>query len=83
MRVYGLMTKLLRLAREHIWGLLLLAIVIVGSMIAVRVWKKGHPGAMTVPESQAMDMNAMRPPVGAVPVLTETVHPRPFMSAVT
>jgi len=81
--VHGFMTKLLRLARVHIWGLLLLAVAIAGSTIAVRAWTKNHPGAMTVLESQAMDMNAMKPPVGAVPVVTETVQPGPFMSAVT
>ena len=38
---------------------------------------------MTVLESQAMDMTVMKPPVGAVPVATETVHLGPFTAKVT
>jgi len=77
------MGNLLRLAKEHFGGLLLLAIVLIGSNMAVRIWKSRHPGAMSVLESQAMDMTTMKPPVGAVPVATEIVHLGRFEAKVT
>jgi multidrug efflux pump subunit AcrA (membrane-fusion protein) len=72
-----------RLAREHFWGLLLLVVLLAVSSITVRAWKAKHPGAMTVLESQAMDMTVMKPPVGAVPVATEVVHTGSFQATVT
>ena len=75
--------SLTRLFREHLWGVVLLVVLLIGSTIAVRAWKASHPGAMSVLESQAMDMTVMKPPVGAVPVATETVHPGSFQAKVT
>jgi multidrug efflux pump subunit AcrA (membrane-fusion protein) len=73
----------LRLVREHFWGILLLVGLLIASSIAVKAWKAKHPGAMTVIESQAMDMTVMKPPVGAVPVATEVVHLGAFGAKVT
>lgn len=74
---------LTRLVREHFWGLLLLVVLLIGSGLTVRAWKARHPGAMTVIESQAMDMTAMKPPVGAAPVATEVVHLGEFTAKVS
>lgn len=51
---------------KNFWGLVTLAVVTVICVIVVQVFKK--PGQMSVIESQAMDMSAMVPPKGAVPV---------------
>ena len=77
------MSSLIRLLKEHFWGALLLVVLLIGSSIAVRTWKAKHPGAMSVLESQAMDMTVMKPPVGAVPVATEIVHLGQFTAKVT
>jgi len=77
------MSNLIKLLREHFWGVILLVALLIGSAITVHVWKARHPGSMSVLESQAMDMTVMRPPVGAVPVATEVVHPGRFTSQVT
>lgn len=69
--------------REHLWGILLLIVILVGSIVSVRVWRARHHGAMTVLESQAMDMTTMKPTVGAAPVATEVVHLGPFVAKVT
>jgi multidrug efflux pump subunit AcrA (membrane-fusion protein) len=52
--------------RRNFWGLLTLAVVSVICIFVVQIFKK--PGQMSVIESQAMDMAAMVPPKGAVPV---------------
>jgi multidrug efflux pump subunit AcrA (membrane-fusion protein) len=52
--------------RKNIWGLVTLAVVTIICVIIVQTFKK--PGQMSVIESQAMDMSAMVPPKGAVPV---------------
>ncbi len=77
------MRNLARLARQHFWGLLLIAIFLVGGILAVQNWKHKHPGFMTVMESQAMDMTIMKPPIGAVPVATEVVHTGSLQPTVT
>lgn len=77
------MSSVIRLFREHFWGVLLLAVLLIGSSIAVKTWKARHPGSMSVLESQAMDMTVMKPPVGAVPVAAETVHLGRFSAKVT
>ncbi len=77
------MSSLVRLLKQHIWGVSLIIVLIIGSSIAVRTWKAKHPGAMSVLESQAMDMTVMKPPVGAVPVATEVVHLGQFTSRVS
>jgi len=77
------MSNLIKLLREHFWGVLLLVVLLIGSSITVKAWKAKHPGAMSVLESQAMDMTVMKPPVGAVPVATEVVHFGQFTSKVT
>jgi len=74
---------LLRLLRAHYWGIALIVGLLIASTVAVRVWKRNHPGAMSVIEAQAMDMTAMRPPPGAVPVATEVVHRGGFSAKVT
>lgn len=62
------------------WVLLLLAAVV--AMTAV-VNLAREPGAMTVLESQAMDMAHARPPVGAVPVAVSEARLEPFQPTVT
>lgn len=52
--------------KKNFWGLATIIVVTVVCVIIVQVFKK--PGQMSVIESQAMDMNAMVPPKGAVPV---------------
>jgi multidrug efflux pump subunit AcrA (membrane-fusion protein) len=66
--------------RKHVWSLAILIGLLIVSAWAVRHFKR--PGQMTVLESQAMDMSAMKPPVGSVPVATEIVHGRPFSAKV-
>lgn len=51
---------------KNFWGLATIVLVTVVCAIIVQVFKK--PGQMSVIESQAMDMNAMLPPKGAIPV---------------
>jgi multidrug efflux pump subunit AcrA (membrane-fusion protein) len=68
---------------QHLFSILLLAGMLIASFIGVRVWKTYHPGAMTVIEAQAMDMAAMKPPIGAVPVATEVVGRSSFSAKVT
>ncbi|MGQ9464035.1 MAG: hypothetical protein ACUVTP_13450, partial [Candidatus Fervidibacter sp.] len=45
--------------------------------------KYRRPGQMTVIEAQAIDMTAMKPPEGILPVATEIVKPSPFEVSVT
>ncbi|MFN8656821.1 MAG: efflux RND transporter periplasmic adaptor subunit [Candidatus Obscuribacterales bacterium] len=52
--------------RKNFWGLVTLVVVTVICVAIVQIFKK--PGQMSVIESQAMDMSAMVPPKGAVPV---------------
>jgi multidrug efflux pump subunit AcrA (membrane-fusion protein) len=52
--------------KRNFWGIATITIVTIICLIIVHVFKK--PGQMTVIESQAMDMSAMIPPKGAVPV---------------
>lgn len=52
--------------RKNFWGLVTLVVVTVICVFIVQMFKK--PGQMSVIESQAMDMSAMVPPKGAVPV---------------
>jgi multidrug efflux pump subunit AcrA (membrane-fusion protein) len=47
------------------------------------VWKLRRPGQMSVVEALTMEMEAMKPPEGVLPVATEIVKPRPFEIAVT
>ncbi len=69
-----------RLAPKHFWGITLLVVLFILSSWAVKHFKK--PGQMTVIESQAMDMTAMKPPVGSVPVATEFVGVGAFSAKV-
>lgn len=62
---------------------MLLAVVILITVIGVSIWKARNPGSMTVLQTQSMDVAAMQPPTGAVPVATEVVHPGPFSAEVT
>src|SRR5512144_2839583 len=68
---------------KHTFSVILLAAAIISSVISVRVWKERHPGSMSVIEAQGMDMTAMKPPVGTVPVATEIVHSAAFTAKVT
>lgn len=74
--------KLGKLVREHSWTLLMLVVLLIGSVWYVKHWKSNHPGAMSVIESQAMDMTVMKPAPGAVPVATEVVHLGTFTATV-
>ena len=59
-------SSLAAMFRKNIWGWVTLIVVTVVCVVIVQVFKK--PGQMSVIESQAMDMTAMVPPEGAVPV---------------
>ncbi|MHB9038223.1 MAG: efflux RND transporter periplasmic adaptor subunit [Armatimonadota bacterium] len=69
--------------RRYGWGILLLAVVIVVTIIGVGIWKARNPGSMTVLQTQSMDISAVQPPTGPVPVATEVLLPGPFSAAVT
>lgn len=71
----------LRLARRHLPALVLIAAAALFADWAVARYKR--PGQMTVIEAQAMDMAAMKPPVGSHPVATETVRRGRFEATVT
>lgn len=58
--------------KRNFWGLVTVIGVTIVCVIIVQIFKK--PGQMSVIESQAMDMNAMVPPKGAVPVGIATVE---------
>lgn len=65
-------SSLAAMFRKNIWGWVTLIVVTVVCVVIVQVFKK--PGQMSVIESQAMDMTAMVPPEGAVPVALATVE---------
>lgn len=67
--------------RRNFWGLATITVVAIACLIIVKVFKK--PGQMTVIESQAMDMGAMVPPVGAVPVAIAPVARKVVEGSVT
>lgn len=67
--------------KKNFWGLATIVIVTVICAIIVQVFKK--PGQMSVIESQAMDMNAMVPPKGAVPVGIAVVEEGTIQGSVT
>lgn len=56
--------------RKNLFGVLTLVVVAVSSAFAVNYFKK--PGQLTVVEANVMDMNAMKPPKGALPVGIKT-----------
>jgi multidrug efflux pump subunit AcrA (membrane-fusion protein) len=58
--------------RRNFWGLVTVVGVTIICVAIVQIFKK--PGQMSVIESQAMDMNAMVPPKGAVPVAIAKVE---------
>ena len=66
-------------------AILAAAILLVGAWLlarhAVKTWRR--PGQMDVIEAQAMDMTAMKPPIGVVPVQVEQVAYGDFDSTVT
>lgn len=67
--------------RVYAWSVLFLAAIAVVVIWVVSSHKK--PGQMTLIESQAMDMSAMKAPAGAVPVALESVATGTFEAAVT
>jgi len=67
------MIGLFKLIWSHKWAIILLTVMVLLSGFLIHRWKAGHPGSMTVIESQAMDMSVMKPPEGAVPVAVERV----------
>lgn len=67
-------------ANRHKWSVAILIGLFLISGWAVKHFKR--PGQMTVIESQAMDMTAMKPPIGSVPVATEFVKRGPFSAKV-
>ena len=64
--------KLFNVLTKNIVGLLTILLLAIACFYIVKIFKK--PGQMTVIESQAMDMAAMVPPLGAVPVAMELVQ---------
>ena len=67
--------------RSVVAGALLLFAAVGLARTIVQVYRR--PGQMSVIESQAMDMGAMKPPVGLVPVVTETLTPESFEGGIT
>lgn len=67
--------------RGVVAGTLLLIGAVGFARTVVQVYRR--PGQMSVIESQAMDMSAMKPPVGAVPVVTETLRFESFEGGIT
>ncbi len=67
--------------KQNFWSLMALAAVIGICAFIVQHFKK--PGQMSVIESQAMDMSAMQPPRGAVPVAIATVERETIEGSVT
>ncbi|MCH7945084.1 MAG: efflux RND transporter periplasmic adaptor subunit [Armatimonadetes bacterium] len=68
------MQKLLTIIKKQGVALLILAASFVGVMWIVQ--NKRPPGSMTVVEAQAMDMKAMRAPIGVIPVGADYVLER-------
>lgn len=62
--------------RAYVWSVIFIMVVTAGVWYVVKHFKR--PGQMTLIESQAMDMSAMKAPVGAVPVALETVGESDF-----
>ncbi len=67
--------------RAAVAGTLLLIAAVFFARAVVQTYKR--PGQMTVVESQAMDMTAMKPPVGLVPVVVETARLETFRGGVS
>lgn len=67
--------------RRWLLAVCLLATVAGTVYYVVRTYRP--PGAMTVIESQAMDMSAMKPPAGVMPVSAEAARSAPFAATVT
>lgn len=65
------------------WILAILVLLIAAGTAYFVVRNFRPPGAMTVLESQAMDMSAMQPPAGVMPVSTEAAKKDLFGAAVT
>jgi len=72
---------LIRWIRKNFWSVVILLVAYLGTNYVVKHFKK--PGAMSVIEAQAMDMNAMKPPVGSMPVMTEVARSSDFVPKVT
>jgi multidrug efflux pump subunit AcrA (membrane-fusion protein) len=75
------LSSILSWMRRNFWGLATIGVITIVCIIIVQVFKK--PGQMSVIESQAMDMTAMVPPVGAVPVGIARVHEQAIEGSVT
>lgn len=65
------------------WLLALCLVVTVAATVYTVVGTYRPPGAMTVVESQAMDMSAMKPPAGVMPVSAEAARLVPSAATVT
>jgi len=69
---------------KRILGLLgVLLLVGLAAVVVYLVRTQRPPGAMTVIESQAMDMTAMKPPEGVLPVATERVRRQSVVATLT
>ncbi len=67
--------------KKNIFGVLTILLVAIFCYFIVKIYKK--PGQMSVLESQAMDMTAMIPPVGAVPVSIASVQKKLIQGSLT
>lgn len=65
-RISGLLNDAGKWSRRNFWGVVTIVVVSIGSVFFVQTFKK--PGQMTVLEANVMDMSAMMPPRGAMPV---------------
>jgi RND family efflux transporter MFP subunit len=67
--------------RTTLAGVVVLVAAVFLARAVIHAYKK--PGQMTVIEAQAMDMSAMKPPTGLVPVVVEAARLEAFQGGVT
>jgi len=65
------------------WAIAVLLLALVSATAYYVVRRYRPPGAVSVLESQAMDMGAMKPPAGVMPISSEKARQEPFAAAVT
>lgn len=77
----GRMGAVLTALRRNFWGIVTIVGVTAACFLIVQTFKK--PGQMSVIESQAMDMSALQPPEGALPVAIAPVRHEDISGSVT
>ena len=77
----GKLNSVIGWLKTNFWGVVTLVVFTIGSLVAVEIFKK--PGQMNPIEANVMDMSAMVPPRGAVPVGIEVAEERKIEGVVT